>query len=149
GPITEVDAAFVQLLARGVAAGLARLEQEQAALAARGQFEQVFTPELSRQLLRQPDLLKGCDSEVSILFCYLRGFSRISEPLGAVRTVEWVSDVMEALSECVLAHNGVLVDYIGDELMAMWGAPEEQPDHARLACRAGLAMLDQLPQLND
>ena len=42
----------------------------------------------------------------------------------------------------------VLVDYLGDALMAMWGAPEEQPDHPRLACRAALAMLDQVPGLN-
>ena len=55
---------------------------------------------------------------------------------------------MEALSECVLAHEGVLVDYIGDELMAMWGAPHEQPNHAELACRAGLAMLKRLPELS-
>jgi adenylate cyclase len=149
GPITEVEAGFVELLARGVAAGLARLEQEEAALAARVQFEQFFTPKLSQQLLRQPDLLKGCNREVSILFCDIRGFSRLSERLGAVRTVEWVSDVMGVLSECVLAHDGVLVDYIGDELMAMWGAPEAQPEHARLACHAALDMLHQLPQLND
>jgi len=40
------------------------------------------------------------------------------------------------LSRCVLAEHGVLVDYVGDELMALWGAPEEQPDHAERACRA-------------
>ena len=39
---------------------------------------------------------------------------------------------------------GVLVDYIGDEVMAMWGAPEEQPDHAERACRAALDMLGRL-----
>jgi adenylate cyclase len=149
GPITELEAMLVEVLARGVAAGLARLEQEQAALAARVQFEQFFTPELSRQLLRQPDLLKGRDAEVTILFCDIRGFSRISEHLGPARTVEWINEVMGALSDCVRAHAGVLVDYIGDELMAMWGAPEEQPDHARLACRAALEMLDQVPKLND
>ena len=42
-----------------------------------------------------------------------------------------------------------MVDYIGDELMAMWGAPAEQPDHAALACRAALAMLARLPGLNE
>jgi len=57
--------------------------------------------------------------------------------------------VMGALSECVLARRGVLVDYVGDELMAMWGAPEEQPDHARLACQAALDMLALLPKLNE
>ena len=54
---------------------------------------------------------------------------------------------MGVLSDSVLAHQGVLVDYIGDELMAMWGAPTEQPDHATLACRAALDMLERLPEL--
>ena len=80
--ITELEARLVELLASGVAAGLARLEQEQAALAARVQFEQFFTPELARQLALQPDLLKGRDTEVTLLFCDIRGFSRISERLG-------------------------------------------------------------------
>ena len=149
GPITEMEGMLVELLARGVAAGLARLEQEQAAAALRVQFEQFFSPELARHLARQPDLLKGRDAEVSILFCDIRGFSRISERLGPAQTLEWIGDVMETLSGCVRAEGGVLVDYIGDELMTMWGAPDEQPDHARRACRAALAMLARLPELNE
>jgi adenylate cyclase len=149
GPaITRVHAVLVDLLASAVAAGLARIEQEEAALAARIQFEQFFTPELSRQLAAQPDLLKGRECEVTTLFCDIRAFSRISERLGPAGTDEWIRDVMDALSEAVLAHRGVLVDYIGDEVMAMWGAPEAQPDHARLACQAGLDMLARLPALN-
>jgi adenylate cyclase len=147
--ITKLEAMMVELLASGVAAGLARVEQEKAAVSARVQFEQFFTPELSRQLALDPDLLQGREAEVSILFCDIRGFSRISERLGSERTVEWLEDVMGTLSECVLAERGVLVDYIGDELMAMWGAPETQADHARLACRAALAMLDCLPKINE
>jgi adenylate cyclase len=54
---------------------------------------------------------------------------------------------MNSLSTCVRGHSGVLVDYIGDELVAMWGAPEQQPDHARLACSAALAILGTLPEL--
>ena len=49
--------------------------------------------------------------------------------------MEWINDVMGALSACVLEHGGVLVDYVGDELFAMWGAPEERADHADAACR--------------
>ncbi len=147
--ISKLEAMLVQLLAGGVATGLARIEQEKAALNAEVRFGQFFTPELSRQLALQPDLLKGRDSEVSILFCDIRRFSRISERLGPAGTVEWVGDVMGALSDCVLTHRGVLVDYIGDELMAMWGAPESQEDHARLACRAALDMQRLLPKLNE
>jgi len=147
--VTQVEAIVVDLLARGVAVGLARMEQEKAAVAARVRFEQFFTPELSRQLAVQPNLLDGRDCEVTMLFCDIRAFSRISEKLGPEGTVRWVGAVMGALSDCVLKHKGVLVDYIGDELMAMWGAPEEQPDHARMACSAALDMLAGLPAIND
>ena len=61
----------------GLSAGLARLEQQRAALSFQTQFEQFFTPELARQLLRRPELLKGQDLEITVLFCDIRGFSRI------------------------------------------------------------------------
>jgi adenylate cyclase len=144
----RVQALLVELLAMGVAAGLARLEQERAAVQARVQFEQFFSPELAHHLAGHRDLLEGRDAEVTVLFSDIRGFSRISEKLGPARTVDWVRDVFGVLSEAVHAHQGVLVDYIGDELMAMWGAPEEQPDHPRRACLAALDMLERLPELN-
>ncbi len=49
-------------------------------------------------------------------------------------TMRWISEVMEFLSDAVFEHEGVVVDYIGDELMAMWGAPKAQADHALKAC---------------
>jgi adenylate cyclase len=148
-PITELQALLVELLASGVAAGLARLEQERAALAARVRFEQFFTPELAHQLDEDPDLLQGRDADVTVLFCDIWGFSRLSDHVGPARTVEWVADVLGVLSDCVLAERGVLVEYIGDELMAMWGAPVALPDHARRGCRAALAMLERLRDLNE
>ncbi|HLJ97945.1 MAG TPA: adenylate/guanylate cyclase domain-containing protein, partial [Gemmataceae bacterium] len=147
--LTKLEAMLVELIATGVATGLARLQQEKAALTARIQFEQFFTAELAHQLATQPDLLQGRDAEVTILFCDIRSFSSFSERLGPERTVAWISDVMEVLSDCTLTHRGVVVDYIGDELMAMWGAPEKQADHAKLACHAALAMQEQLPKLNE
>ncbi|WZO97944.1 adenylate/guanylate cyclase domain-containing protein [Isosphaeraceae bacterium EP7] len=146
--ISILDAMLVELLASGVANSLARREQEVAVVAARVRFEQFFTPELSRELEAHPDLLSGRDSEVTLLFADIRGFSHLSERLGPTRTVDLINDVMSALSDCVLEHQGVLVDYIGDELMAMWGAPCAQPEHAKLACKAALDMLGQLPAIN-
>jgi adenylate cyclase len=147
--ISRLEAMLVETLACGVEVGLARVEQEKVAVAARVQFEQFFTPELSRQLAAEPDMLKGRDADVTLLFCDIRGFSRISERLGPARTVEWLGGVMTVLSECVIAHHGVLVDYIGDELVAMWGAPTEQADHAELACRAAMDILRAVPELNE
>ncbi|BBO33679.1 adenylate/guanylate cyclase domain-containing protein [Lacipirellula parvula] len=146
--ITEFEAKLVELLASGIAAGLARLKEEQAAVAARVQFEQFFTPQLATQLQRDPGLLEGRNAEVTILFADIRGFSRIAEQLGPDRTMAWIQDTMGALSESVLAYDGVLVDYIGDELMAMWGAPAPQTDHARLACLAAQHMLEQLDAIS-
>ena len=81
---------------------------------------------------------------MTLLFGDIREFSRISELLAPAETMAWISDVMQEFSDCVLAHDGVLVDYIGDELMAMWGAPAAQPDHATLACWAAHDMLASL-----
>jgi adenylate cyclase len=92
--------------------------------------------------------LAGREAEVTLLFCDVRGFSRASERLGPAGTVKWINDVMAELSRCVLAEGGVLVDYIGDELLAMWGAPQPQPDQAARAARAALAMRAALAPLN-
>ncbi|HWB13533.1 MAG TPA: adenylate/guanylate cyclase domain-containing protein [Pirellulales bacterium] len=146
--ITKADVLLMETLACGVGAGLARLEQERAALEAQVRFEQFFTPELARQLTLDPNLLAGRDTEVTLLFCDIRGFSSISERLGAAGTMEWINDVLGTLSECVLKHRGVLVDYIGDELIAMWGAPVEQPDHPALACQAAIDIWQILPEVS-
>ena len=146
--ISAFEAKLVELLASGIAAGLARIKEEQAALEARVQFEQFFTPQLAAQLERDPGLLEGRDANVTVLFADIRGFSRVSQRLGPARTMAWIQDTMGALSDCVLDHNGVLVDYIGDELMAMWGAPVPQGDHAELACYAARQMMEALAPIN-
>ena len=113
-------------------------------------FEQHFTRELARELARNPDPMKmqARQAEVSVMFCDIRGFSAVSERLGPTQTVDWLSGVMGEFSSIVIDHGGVLVDYTGDELLAMWGAPNEQPNHAELACRAALEILHCLPALN-
>jgi adenylate cyclase len=142
--ISRLLAMLVDILAGGVAVGLGRLEQERT----RVLWEQFVTPELSRHLADNPGLLAGREADVTVLSCDIRGFSRITHNLGPARTLEWCQDVLGTLSDCALAEEGVLVDYVGDELEAMWGAPQNQPDHAARACRAGLAMLAAVPVLN-
>jgi adenylate cyclase len=153
--ISRAEAMLVKILAASVAAGLARVEQEQAAkdqeqaaVAARALFGQFFTPELSDKLASDPHMLNGRDTEVTLLFCDIRDFSGISQRLDPAVTMDWIGDVIGVLSDCVINHQGVLVDYVGDELLAMWGAPSEQADQALLACRAAVAMQDALPMLN-
>ena len=148
-PVSRLDAMLIEVLAVGLAAGLARVEQEHAALALQIQFEQFFTPELARQLATHPDLLTGQDRVITVLFCDIREFSRITRNHGTAFTLDWTNDVLSTLSDCVSKYRGVLVDYIGDELMAMWVAPESEPDHAEMACRAALEMIGSLSALND
>ena len=146
--IGKLEAMLVETLARGVAAGRARVEQENAAATAQIRFEQFFTAELSRHLASNPDLLTRRDTEVTALFCDIRQFSAISERLGPEVTMEWLSDVMGAMAECAAEYDGTLVDYIGDELMVMWGAPAPQPDQATRACRAALQMARRLAEMD-
>ncbi len=112
-----------------------------------GQF---FPPEVVTHLLDNPEALRPQAVEVTVLFCDIRGFSRISERLEDApdRKMGWVQAVFETLDECVVRHGGVLIDFIGDELLAMWGAPVAQPDHARRACHAAIDMLAGIDRLS-
>ncbi len=148
GPITKLEALLVDLLAGAIAAGIERRNQETAAIKAKVQFEQFFTKDLATEMAADPNLLAGRQCEISVLFCDIRGFSKVSEKLPPSGVVEWLNDVMSCLSDSVLENDGVLVDYIGDELMAMWGAPKSQPNHALLACKAAMNMIEKLPELS-
>ncbi len=142
-PIGELEAALLEVLAGAVSSGLARQREEQR----RASLTQFFSPRIAEQLENNQNLLSGQDAEVSVLFCDIRGFSGVAERVGPQRTIEWINDVLTELSLCVMRHDGVLVDYIGDELMAMWGAPGEQLDHAERACLAACEMLNQTEPL--
>ncbi|HVU88221.1 MAG TPA: adenylate/guanylate cyclase domain-containing protein [Pirellulales bacterium] len=146
--IEPLEAQLVQLLAAAVGAGLARQQKEAEAARSRVQFEQFFSSALANQLQADPTLLEGRDREVTALFSDIRSFSGLSERLSPEETCRLVGDVMERLTARIADHGGVVVDYIGDGLLAMWNAPAIQPDHATLACRAALAMIDELPALN-
>jgi adenylate cyclase len=118
------------------------------AAAAQVRFEQFFTPELSRHLAANADLLTRRDTEVTLLFADIRRFSAISEQLGAEVTMKWLSEVMGKMADCAAMFEGTLVDYIGDELMVMWGAPAAQPDHATRACQTALEMARRSKELD-
>jgi adenylate cyclase len=144
GSIEPLEAQLVQLLAAAVGANLARSVAQRT----RVQFEQFFSADLVRELERDADLLEGRTDEVTILFSDLRGFTTLSERLGPHKTCHMLRDMMERLSEKIVERGGVIVDYAGDGILAMWNAPVKQADHAARACSAALAMLDVLPDLN-
>ena len=144
-----IEGLLVDMLACGLSTGLVRQTHEKDAVQARVQFEQFFTPELARQLALEPNLLNGREADATLLFCDLRGFSRISERIGPEGTNKLMSAIFDALSKCVQDQSGVLVDYLGDGMLAMWGAPGHQPDHAKRCIIAAQKMQMQIPLINE
>ncbi len=144
-PISELEATLVEVLAGAVAGGVARKSEERR----RSNLSGFFSPRVADLLATRPELLSGQDANISVLFCDIRGFSSVTEKLGPQKTIEWINDVLSELSQCVVETDGVLVDYVGDELMAMWGAPGEQPDHAKRAIQTAIAMLHAIDMLTD
>jgi adenylate cyclase len=142
--IRPLEAQLVQLLAGAIGANLARTT----ATKTRVQFEQFFSPELVRELERDPNMLEGRSKEATILVSDLRDFSGLSEQLGPEDTCRLIRDVMEQFSNRIVEHGGVIVSYLGDGILAMWNAPAEQADHAMRACRAALAMQAEVPAIN-
>ncbi len=84
--------------------------------------------------------LGGTLVEVTVLFCDLRGSTPLVETLGASRGIEVVNRYLTAMTEAILAEGGTLAGFRGDGLMAVFGAPLEQPDHARRAVSAAYEM---------
>ena len=146
--IVPLEAQFVQLLAAAVSTGLARIAQEAEAARARVQFEQFFSPELAGALQRDRGILAAQERELTLLFADLRGFSRSRRADRRGETYKLLSDILDRLTNQVMDHGGVVIDYYGDGLAAMWNAPTDQPQHADLAAEAALAMLGELPRLN-
>jgi len=144
GGILPLEAKLVQLLSEAVGANLAR----STATRTRVQFEQFFSPELVRELERDPSMLAGRNQELTILASDLRGFTGLSQRLGAESTCALMRALMDRLSELIVEQGGVIVDYAGDGILAMWNAPLPQADHPARACRAALAMLDAMPGFN-
>jgi adenylate cyclase len=84
-----------------------------------------------------------------VLFCDLRGFTRWAEPQPAATVIETLNRYLTEMSEALLAHGGTVVSYMGDGIMAVFGAPIEQADHADRALAAAREMLEvRLPRFN-
>jgi adenylate cyclase len=108
-----------------------------------------LSPSVSRWVLQQPEQLKlGGETRVmTVLFCDLRGFTTLSHSVDPHLVVSFMNDFMTAMTNIIFRYDGVLDKYIGDEVMAFWNAPGEQPDHAGLACQAALEMVRELDGL--
>ena len=113
-------------------------------------FSRYLAPAIVERLAQDPSHLKlgGELRSVTILFADVRDFTRRSEGLTAEAVVHFLNGLMTPLTAAILAEGGTIDKYMGDGLMAFWNAPLDVPDHANRACRAALAMLAAIPEVD-
>jgi len=117
------------------------------------QFGTYLSKALVEKLQKNPELLVlgGESKELSIMFTDVRGFTAISEHYGT--DVQGLTKIMNrymtAMTEKILTNNGTLDKYIGDAQMAFWNAPVEEINHAKLAVKTALEMMNSLDTFND
>lgn len=110
-----------------------------------------FMPEyVVQQLLNDPGSFRlgGANQTITVLFADIRGFTALSERENPERVVSLLNRYFSAMSEIIFAHGGTLDKYIGDGLMAIFGAPTATPDDALNAVKAAVAMQKRLVSLN-
>ena len=114
------------------------------------QFSAYVPPELVRQMLRNPEryTMQARTEELTVMFCDLRGFTRLSETMAPQALQALLNEVLSRLTHVIRAHGGTIDKYMGDCVMAFWGAPVPMADHARRAVDAALGMCAALTQLN-
>jgi len=115
----------------------------------RQSFQYYLSPEVVEEIVAHPDKLKlgGAKKEMTVLFSDIRGFTTLSEQVAPEKLVALLNEYFTAMTEVILQSGGVLDKFIGDAIMAFWGAPQEEPEHARRACQAALAMIERLETL--
>lgn len=115
----------------------------------RVELERFVAPAVASELLARDQPLESRMVVGTVLFCDLRGFTTLSERLGAERTIALLNRYLELVTATVLDRGGTVVSYQGDGVMAVFGAPLPQADHAVRALAAAFALVDDvLPALN-
>lgn len=114
-------------------------------------FGQYVPPELVDELAAHPDdlALGGETREMTVLFSDVRGFTTISEGLEATELTHLMNEMLTPMTRIIHQHRGTIDKYMGDAIMAFWGAPLHDPNHARHALEAGLAMVAAIPRLQE
>ncbi|HOF05283.1 MAG TPA: CHASE2 domain-containing protein [Syntrophales bacterium] len=117
----------------------------------RGAFQYYLTASVINELLKDPGKLKlgGDKKDLTVMFSDIRGFTTISEKLTPEELVHLLNEYLTAMTDIVFKYEGLLDKYIGDAIMAVFGAPVEQPDHALRCCRTALEMMTTLKVLQE
>ena len=139
GGFTDRDRSLLASLASQLSMGLenARLYHQ-----IDGLFRQYMSPDVATALLADPAqaALGGAVVEVTAVFADLRGFTTFSERSSPEEVVDLLNRYFAVATAAVLAEGGTVVQFVGDAMMALFGAPARQPDHALRAARAALAV---------
>jgi len=115
------------------------------------QFGQYVPPEIVGELSDNPDAIsfEGQTKDLTVLFSDVRGFTSISEGLQAKELAELMNQYLTPMTGIIHEKRGTIDKYMGDAIMAFWGAPLEEPQHALLAMESAMDMLARLEPLNE
>jgi len=124
--------------------------EEKRAREIRKMFSSYVSPKIVEQLVDHPEWAKlgGERKEVTLLFSDIRGFTTFSEKREPEEVVLMLNEYFKEMTEVVFHWDGTLDKFIGDAILAFWGAPLDQPDHAERAVRCALHMSDRLDMLH-
>ncbi len=114
----------------------------------RAAFDRYVSPAIARRIRAEAAGLQGEHREVSVLFSDLRGFTTLSETLPAGQVAARLNEYFPAMTEVIFARGGTINDFIGDAVMAIFGAPLDDPAHAVNALESALGMVRALDVLN-
>src|SRR5947209_1836997 len=150
---TRDDLELVSAVAAQTAAAVenarshARLAREEVA---RANYSRFMPEYVVRQILENPDSFKlgGVNQTLTVLFADIRGFTRLSEHAPPERVVQLLNNYFTAMSDIIFAHGGTLDKYIGDGLMALFGAPTATPEDPCNAVAAAVDMQRQIEVIN-
>jgi adenylate cyclase len=113
----------------------------------RSAFGQYLSPEVIRRLLVNPRLVEPKKTDITVMFSDIRGFTTISEKLDAQELALFLNQYLSDMTGLVFEHHGTLDKYIGDAVMAFWGAPFEEPGHAVRGCNTALKMMGRVREM--
>lgn len=116
----------------------------------RSNFERFFTPNLASRIANSADAVKlgGEKRRVAVMFTDIRGFTPLSERMKPDEIAKLLTEYFTEMVDCVFRHNGTLDKFIGDAVMAQWGAPVAADDDADNAMETALDMMAALDRLN-
>jgi adenylate cyclase len=124
------------------------LTEEREKRKVRNVFSKYVSPDVVTELLAHPPELGGVDKELTVLFSDIRGFTSLSEGMTPQELVNHLNEYLTAMTDIIHQYKGTLDKYVGDEIMCFWGAPLEQENHAVLASKCALKMIEVLGEMN-